>query len=545
MQKSKKSLIIGLSTLILAIILTIIFLLKDTNSYINLNDLSVISKSQNPPKELILEDGFLHFRFEDKIYKFPLFFLDYKELDGLKSSAKIIDGRSNSYLFFISIFVILILIIGLVIYRKNIKKIKVEKEKNGTFENPKNISNEAKNTQNQHINFSKVAGISAAKKDLLELSNLIKNPSNLKTLDISMPKGVLLVGPPGVGKTLIAKAFANEAKVPFYYQSGSSFVEIYTGLGAKKVRELFNKAKQNAPCIIFIDEIDAIGKKRGGNRSDERESTLNELLTQIDGFEENSGVLLLGATNHIKNLDNALLRSGRFDRKIFLELPDFNDRIEILNVHLRAKNHKIDINKIAKNTAGFSGSDLSTLVNEAALLALKNKRSIIETQDLESLKDSVLFGSKSITLSSSEKEIMSIYKAAKALCALLFELDFERVNLIGEFNIFEDFKAKSAQQYIALIKLQISGIIGVEVLKNEPFYIKNEDIKKAKKMLSNLKNSRIYLKDSDINLEQIYKEHVSFLTEHKDAISAIAKELITFEHLEIDVIKKLKNDYAL
>lgn len=213
-----------------------------------------------------------------------------------------------------------------------------------------------------------------------------------------MPKGVLLVGPPGVGKTLIAKAVAGEAGVPFFYQSGASFVEIYVGMGAKRVRELFLKAKSKAPSIIFIDEIDAVGKSRGDFSNVERDNTLNQLLTQMDGFEDNSGVIVMAATNKIDLMDNALLRSGRFDRRIFISLPDFKDRMHILQNYMKEKKSSVDLEKIAKASVGFSGAALETLVNEAAINAIRRKSDLIEENDFFAVLNKVLMGKKRFSL---------------------------------------------------------------------------------------------------------------------------------------------------
>ena len=229
-----------------------------------------------------------------------------------------------------------------------------------------------------NVTFKDVAGISEVKEELQEIVDFLKNPSKYKDFGINLPKGVLLVGPPGVGKTLIAKALAGEAGVPFFYQSGSSFVQMYVGVGAKRVRDLFSKAKASAPSIIFIDEIDAIGKARGNLRNDEREATLNQLLTEMDGFEGSEGVIVIGATNKVELLDEALLRAGRFDRRIFVELPGLKDREEILKVHLINKPFKGNVENIAKMTVGFSGAALASLVNEASIYALKKGKRYLE-----------------------------------------------------------------------------------------------------------------------------------------------------------------------
>ncbi|MDD6800770.1 MAG: ATP-dependent metallopeptidase FtsH/Yme1/Tma family protein, partial [Firmicutes bacterium] len=248
------------------------------------------------------------------------------------------------------------------------------------------------------IKFSDVAGEDEAKENLAEIVDYLHNPAKYSEIGASMPKGILLVGPPGTGKTLLAKAVAGEANVPFFSMSGSEFVEMFVGMGASKVRDLFKQAKEKAPCIVFIDEIDAIGGKRDGRigGNDEREQTLNQLLTEMDGFEGNTGVIILAATNRPETLDKALLRPGRFDRRIPVELPDLHGREAILEVH--AKNVKmennIDFSQIARATAGASGAELANIINEAALRAVRCGRDKVAQQDLEESVDVILAGYK-------------------------------------------------------------------------------------------------------------------------------------------------------
>ena len=248
--------------------------------------------------------------------------------------------------------------------------------------------------QKSDVTFADVAGISEVKEELVEIVDFLKNPQKYKEFGIKLPKGVLLVGPPGVGKTLIAKAVAGEAGVPFFYQSGATFVQMFVGVGAKRVKSLFNKAKQNAPSIIFIDEIDAIGKVRGALRNDEREATLNQLLTEMDGFEKSEGVIVIAATNKVELLDDALLRAGRFDRRVYVELPGLDDREGILKIYLKNKPFKGDVREIAKMTVGFSGAALASLVNEASIYALNSNKKSIGIEDFLAVKDKVLAGKK-------------------------------------------------------------------------------------------------------------------------------------------------------
>lgn len=274
------------------------------------------------------------------------------------------------------------------------------------------------------IKFDDVAGEDEAKENLSEIVNYLHDPSKYRDIGASMPKGILLVGPPGTGKTMLAKAVAGEANVPFFSISGSEFVEMFVGMGASKVRDLFKQAKEKAPCIVFIDEIDAIGKKRDGGKfgggNDEREQTLNQLLVEMDGFSANEGVIVIAATNRKDILDPALLRPGRFDRQIYVGAPDWRGRVEILQVHARKKPlaDNVDLPAIAKATAGFTGADLANLLNEGALLAARNGKAAITQQDLEAAMIKVIAGpeKKSRVVSHSEKMLTAVHEAGHAVC---------------------------------------------------------------------------------------------------------------------------------
>ena len=273
--------------------------------------------------------------------------------------------------------------------------------------------------------FKDVAGCDEEKQEMEEIIDFLKYPKKYQEIGAHVPKGVILVGPPGTGKTLLAKAVAGEAKVPFYSISGSDFVEMFVGVGAARVRDMFKTAKQTAPCILFIDEIDAVGRQRGtglGGGHDEREQTLNQLLVEMDGFEPNSGVIVMAATNRVDILDPALLRPGRFDRQIHISNPDVNGREAILKVHARNKHlsNKVNLADIAKRTPGFSGADLSNLLNEAALLAARGGRKTITTQDIDEAIDRVIAGpaKKSRKYSETEKKIVSYHEAGHAVIGL-------------------------------------------------------------------------------------------------------------------------------
>ncbi|MDP2277637.1 MAG: ATP-dependent zinc metalloprotease FtsH, partial [Nitrospirota bacterium] len=276
------------------------------------------------------------------------------------------------------------------------------------------------------ITFADVAGIEEAKEEVQEVIDFLKAPQKFSKLGGKMPKGVLLVGAPGTGKTLLAKAIAGEAGVPFFSISGSDFVEMFVGVGASRVRDLFGQAKKSAPCIIFIDEIDAVGRHRGagiGGGHDEREQTLNQLLVEMDGFEGNAGVIILAATNRPDVLDPALLRPGRFDRQVVVPVPDVKGRLEIIKVHTKNipldENVKLEV--IARGAPGFTGADLANLVNEAALLAARKSKSNVDMSDFEFAKDKVLMGAerKSMIISDSEKKNTAYHEAGHTLVAKL------------------------------------------------------------------------------------------------------------------------------
>ncbi len=276
------------------------------------------------------------------------------------------------------------------------------------------------------ITFADVAGIDEAKAEVQEIIDFLKDPQKFQKLGGKIPKGVLLIGAPGTGKTLLARAIAGEASVPFFSISGSDFVEMFVGVGASRVRDLFDQAKKSAPCIIFIDEIDAVGRHRGaglGGGHDEREQTLNQLLVEMDGFEANQGVIIIAATNRPDVLDPALLRPGRFDRQVIVPQPDVKGRLDILKVHTRniPVDEQVKLDEIARGTPGFSGADLENLVNEAALLAARKTKTKVEKTDFETAKDKVLMGveRKSMIISDTEKKNTAYHEAGHALVAKL------------------------------------------------------------------------------------------------------------------------------
>ena len=343
---------------------------------------------------------------------------------GAKFSSEIVEEASPVLSFLISWLLPLIIIIGFgqLMYRQMAKKAGGDSMMFGMGGMGKSNAKVYVKSSNG-IKFTDVAGEDEAKENLTEIVEYLHDPDKYKEIGASMPKGILLVGPPGTGKTMLAKAVAGEANVPFFSMSGSEFVEMFVGMGASKVRDLFKQAKEKAPCIVFIDEIDAIGKKRDGQvgGNDEREQTLNQLLTEMDGFEGNNGVIILAATNRPESLDPALLRPGRFDRRVPVELPDLKGREEILKVHARKIKvaDNVDFNKIARMASGASGAELANIVNESALRAVRDGRKFATQADLEESIEVVIAGyqKKNAILTDKEKRIVAYHEIGHALVA--------------------------------------------------------------------------------------------------------------------------------
>lgn len=401
-----------------------------------------------------------------------------------------------------------------------------------------------------NVSFKDVAGIKDVKEELEEIVDFLKYPAKYKKYGITLPRGVLLIGPPGVGKTMIAKAVAGEASVPFFYQSGATFVQIYVGMGAKRVRELFSQAKANAPSIIFIDEIDAVGKARGGMRNDERESTLNQLLTEMDGFEDSSGVIVIAATNKIDVIDEALLRSGRFDRRIFIPLPDKNDRVAILSAYLKNKSTTIKIEELANMSVGFSGAALATFVNEAAINALRRESLTIELQDFVAVRQKVLMGKKKVLIfSDEEKQIQALYQAAKALSAYWFEIDFDKITIVNDRLKDIDREIESKTQMLSKIKVYLSGSAATKLKYNEKFSNATEDLSRAIEIAKEMVETygmgeKIVPQEGDVVfiLENAHKEVESFLEGMNTALEKIAYELFEKESISKIRLKEIMDE---
>ncbi|NQY94023.1 MAG: AAA family ATPase [Campylobacteraceae bacterium] len=457
-----------------------------------------------------------------------------------KSSAHI-EG-TQYYIGLVFLFFLLVASFGLRFYREKIKIFldkkrqndkkfnNFEKELSNTKSEPQKIKvKEVNYSDSSHIEaiasnitFDDVAGISNVKAELEEVVDFLNSPKKYLKHGVKLPKGVLLVGPPGVGKTLIARAVAGEAQVPFFYQSGASFVHIYVGMGAKRVKELFIKAKACAPAIIFIDEIDAVGKKRSGSSNDEREATLNELLTQMDGFEGDSGILIIAATNKIEVLDEALLRAGRFDRRVFLELPNISDRKKILELYLKNKHYDFDLNNLANDTAGFSSAALSTLINESLLNMIKREDSKLNDEDIEIARNKVEFGKKEQKLlNTAQKEILAIYQASKAF------ISQETISLFDEGIKRENEVYPSKSKLLKNIKKYLSGSIGIEVIKHEMYAVNSEDLKHA----YDLANDIVVKYNMSNNTDELL---IDIKNELRSELSRNSKEILRLKDLMLE-----------
>ncbi|MDQ1339368.1 MAG: cell division protease FtsH [Campylobacterota bacterium] len=425
---------------------------------------------------------------------------------------------------------ILFLLGGLAIYLVD----KKNKKNTETIQKP-TFEEELKNTYfptTSKLKLADVAGLDGAKEELFEIKDFLNNPDKYKKFNARIPKGILFIGPPGVGKTMMAKALAGEAGVPFFYQSGSSFVEIYVGMGAKKVHELFEAAKKSAPSIVFIDEIDSVGKARGGIRSDERDATLNQLLTEMDGFESNSGVVVIAATNKIEMLDDALLRAGRFDRHIHLDLPSVNERKSILEIYLKNRPNSVDIEKLSLITAGFSGASLENFINEASLNAIKLNKQELDMQDFISVKDKVVFGKKQeIALSVEEKEKIALYQSSKAIVAKKLGVEFEKITLFLNNFLSTNNGLESEKHSLYKIAAQISGIVAYDFFYSQRYSNTKEDILIINELIKNhIENfnmeKNLSLQDA---IEQAKDIALKTIKTSEQEIKELQKKLITQE----------------
>lgn len=381
------------------------------------------------------------------------------------------------------------------------------------------------------VTFRQVAGLDEVKEELFEIIDYFKNPKKYRQFGVHLPKGLLLVGPPGVGKTLVAKAVAGEAGVPFFYQSGSGFVHMYVGTGARRVRELFAAAKKNAPAVVFIDEIDAVGKKRGGERSDEREATLNQLLTEMDGFEESRGIVVIAATNKAEMLDEALLRPGRFDRRVTIGLPNVEERKGIIAVHLDNRPHKVSAEQVAEMTVGFSGAALASLVNEAAANALKHGRQAIGEEDFLAVKEKVIHGRrKPELLSPEQRSLLARYQAAKGTVAAALGLEFEKVTLSVETPRFAVGPFTSRRELLAMAAVHQAGKLLLEK-EDDPRLFGAGDLERAEELA--LRYEKAFdpsgVRNAGWVVKQAAEEALKTLDRNPERLDALAARLLEQE----------------
>jgi len=484
-QRSKKKnfkIIIGL---IVALIVLIAFaILRNDSKPITAAEASRIYKN-NLIEKIVLDDSYIYLVTKDKNYKIYKGSINTKILFQ-KYPVEVVEDRG--YLLEL-LYLFVIIVAFLILFRAMLKSRNDQLQiLHKEVEHSEEISNhEEIRAIESSVKFSDVAGIKDVKEELEEIIDFLREPNKYKEFDIKLPKGVLLIGPPGVGKTLISKAVAGEAGVPFFYQSGASFVHIYVGMGAKRVSELFKKAKQMAPSIIFIDEIDSVGKSRGEFRNDEREATLNQLLTEMDGFEDSSGIIVIGATNKVDMLDEALLRAGRFDRRIHISLPDMEERAKTLELYLDKKPNDININTIAKMTVGFNSAALATLTNEAAIHSMREGRKVILIDDFKAVKEKVMFGKKRIlSFSDEEREIQAVYQSAKALIATWLDVEFDKIGIVTTRLLDQDHEIVSKSQILNRIKVYLAGSVATQKRYNEKFTNAGSDIAQAKELTHQL-----------------------------------------------------------
>ena len=424
------------------------------------------------------------------------------------------------------------------------------------------------NSDKNKITFKDVAGLKEEKEEVKELIDFLKNPKKFQKLGARIPKGVLLMGPPGTGKTLLAKAVAGEANVPFYFISGSDFVELFVGVGASRVRDMFQQAKRNAPCLIFIDEIDAVGRQRGtglGGGHDEREQTLNQLLTEMDGFGENEGIIIIAATNRPDVLDPALLRPGRFDRQVTVNLPDVRGREEILEVH--AKNKIIDdgitLKNLAKRTPGFSGADLENLLNEAALLAVRRDKNKITMSEIDEATDRVLMGPAKVShkYSENDRKLVAFHEAGHAVIGLKLKnaSDVQKVTIIprgsaGGYNMMVPSEEKLCSTKTDLLE-EITGLLGgrtaEEITFGEITTGAHNDFEKATKIaramvteygMSDLGPLQFEQQSGSVFLGRDYNKPQHFSNEVANEIDMEMRKIIDDCHKKAtEIIKKNKD----
>ncbi|WP_373030889.1 AAA family ATPase [Sulfurovum sp.] len=514
--------------LIVLLILLSFATFRDTDSLIT-HDQANRLYTEGKIEKVIIDGDFLRLKTDELSYKI---YKDAVNKTAFFTKYPVEVREDNSYLYDLFSLLIIIAAFGF-LYRlmkqNRLQQLKYIRSASKTDNEP---ANEPVQALTSNVTFSDVAGIKDVKEELEEIIDFLKEPQKYRDLDIRLPKGVLLVGPPGVGKTLISKAVAGEANVPFFYQSGASFVHIYVGMGAKRVSELFKKAKQMAPSIVFIDEIDAVGKSRGEFRNDEREATLNQLLTEMDGFEDSSGVIVIGATNKIEMLDEALLRAGRFDRRIHISLPDLEDRSKTLELYLAHKPNNVDTALVARMTVGFNSAALDTLTNEAAIYAMREGRSVVETSDFEAVKEKVLLGKRKIlTFTEEEREIQAIYQAAKAVIATWLDVEFEKIGIVNTRLLSQEHEILSKSQLLSRIKVYLAGSIATKMHYNEQFTNASTDIAQAKEIVRKVVYEYVMSENFIVTPQQeeeLLRESVSEVTTLLKTLDKALTEISSF-----------------
>ncbi len=500
--------------------------------------------AQNHIKKVVKKSDYLYLRGENDIYKIAVDGVDLKNL-AKRYPIEVERERGLRELFiFLALGVFSGFLIWL-IYALNEESKEITRNSSSNMFPKNNIRPITSN-----IDFSNVAGMESVKEELEEIIDFLSNPEKYKKLDIRLPKGLLLVGPPGVGKTFIAKALAGEANVPFFYQSGANVVEIYVGMGSKKISQLFQSAKKRSPSIIFIDEIDALGRNRGSFGNEEREATLNQLLTEMDGFDNNSGVIVIGATNRLDVLDGALLRPGRFDRRVLISLPDIKEREEILTLYLKKKPNSVDIKKLALSTVGFSVAALATLVNEAALSALKRGSSRVEDYDFEQVKDKVISGKKRIiSFSEEERKIQAVYQSGKVLVATWLGVGYDKIGIVTTMFQEVDREIISKNDMLNRIKVYLAGSVATSEVFEEKYSNASEDlsqaVKRAKHLVEDYRMSESVVPSHD-EVETLvlkcYEDVRVIITKLSRARERIEEYLLEYENIEEKRAKEILND---
>lgn len=534
-----------------AIILALLLyaLLRDGSEVVSLDEATRIVES-NQVEKAVMDGGYLYlFTEKEGVVKISSLQLPAELTSHLKIEAK----KSNGWLWFLVVVSIIFGAIGWVYNTRRIDAIGHE----DTHPQAPVKSSDSDISMQAHpvpvkstVRFSDIGGIGDVKEELEEIIDFLRNPKRYYSFGARMPRGVLLVGPPGVGKTMIAKAVAAEADVPFFYQSGASFVQIYVGMGAKRVHELFAAAKKNAPSIIFIDEIDAVGKKRGGERNDEREGTLNQLLTEMDGFEDTSGIIVIAATNNIEIMDSALLRSGRFDRRIFVELPTAGERSSILEKYLQHIPHDLSVDDVAKMTVGFNGASLAALVNEAALLCLRGREFQVKMDHFLAVKDKVMLGKKRLTmLSEKQRHYQARYQAGKVFAATWFDLAYEKITLSNDTITPPVSEPLLKHEIEAHVRIHLAGVAACELRFGEHASSSSHDLAVARSLVDSMVNeygmgSSLIPSADDISelINRLYKETRILLEHHEKSIDKLEAILSEYEHISKALAKETIRD---